>query len=518
MDQVKNISNFEHDDSLDTFPYASMINTKIRTDDATFPIVVPSYANWFTMDSIHDNEIKGLPEYFESIDMIDTEAAAKFNEMYINDRNMIVNLYRSNPRNYLTASSCVEKLPSKPTIVIRLHAFLESWGIINYSINSAQMPPSAAINSSWIFNHNIYKGVFPSDDIILNPPLHSTEILNSLVSNVSSSAYRKSVYSTPHSLALEGDATTQQFNSDTSMHSAFLAPSLQSAIKRNCKYCGINLNLLYYVHKRDSHFNLCDKCFASGNFPSTFCSADFVRFGPSLNETYKKDGEENEEPEDIPQLSSGGAIMNPTNWSTQDTMSLLEALEMHGEDWVRVASHVGKPIESCILQFIQLPIDDGYVEQSHILLTQDRPFDKAAPFTNHINPIMSMVAFLSSHVSPSVGSAAASSVVKDLDSVIGTEPDSILSSEKTNELVNRAISYSTLAARELAVEEERKLMQSIIQLTKLQMKKIELKMKMYEDLENTFTAEREKVEACRKQILQDRINCQSSPSPLVQLN
>lgn len=41
---------------------------------------------------------------------------------------------------------------------------------------------------------------------------------------------------------------------------------------------------------------------------------------------------------------------------------------------------------------------------------------------------------------------------------------------------------------------------------------IRLKMKFYEELENSLTAEREKVEACRKQILQDRLNAQSQPA------
>lgn len=49
-------------------------------------------------------------------------------------------------------------------------------------------------------------------------------------------------------------------------------------------------------------------------------------------------------------------------WTEQETLLLLEGLELHRDDWNRVAAHVGtRTHDECILQFLRLPIEDPYL-------------------------------------------------------------------------------------------------------------------------------------------------------------
>lgn len=51
------------------------------------------------------------------------------------------------------------------------------------------------------------------------------------------------------------------------------------------------------------------------------------------------------------------------DWTDQETLMLLEGLEMFKDDWNKVADHVGsRTQDECILRFLQLPIQDPYLD------------------------------------------------------------------------------------------------------------------------------------------------------------
>ena len=53
------------------------------------------------------------------------------------------------------------------------------------------------------------------------------------------------------------------------------------------------------------------------------------------------------------------------HWTDQETLLLLEGLEMFGENWEAVASHVvSKDKQQCVLHFLRLPIEDPYLEDA----------------------------------------------------------------------------------------------------------------------------------------------------------
>lgn len=123
-------------------------------------------------------------------------------------------------------------------------------------------------------------------------------------------------------------------------------------------------------------------------------------------------------------------------WTDQETLLLLEGLEMYKDDWNKVCEHVGsRTQDECILHFLRLPIEDPYLEDDNTFLGplsyQPIPFSKAG------NPIMSTVAFLASVVDPRIAASAAKAAMEEFAQIKDEVPAAMLDShlknvEKTN--------------------------------------------------------------------------------------
>lgn len=98
------------------------------------PAYIPSCASWFNPTGIHQIEVDSLPEFFNK------KYPSKTPQIYMTYRNYIIKLYRDNPTGYLTATSCRKTLPGDACAIIRLHAFLEHWGLINFQVEKPVHP------------------------------------------------------------------------------------------------------------------------------------------------------------------------------------------------------------------------------------------------------------------------------------------------------------------------------------------------------------------------------------------
>ena len=94
--------------------------------DQTEEIIIPSYSVWFSMDKVDDIEKKALPEFFNETSKSKTEP------IYKSYRDFMINTYRINPSEYLTFTACRRNLHGDVCAILRVHAFLEQWGLINY--------------------------------------------------------------------------------------------------------------------------------------------------------------------------------------------------------------------------------------------------------------------------------------------------------------------------------------------------------------------------------------------------
>lgn len=94
----------------------------------THQIILPSYSTWFDMHQIHPIEVKSLPEFFNNRNRSKTPA------VYKDYRDFMINTYRLNPVEYLTVTACRRNLAGDVCAIMRVHAFLEQWGLINYQV------------------------------------------------------------------------------------------------------------------------------------------------------------------------------------------------------------------------------------------------------------------------------------------------------------------------------------------------------------------------------------------------
>lgn len=94
----------------------------------THSIILPSYSTWFDLHLIHEIEKKSLPEFFNNRNRSKTLA------VYKDYRDFMINTYRLNPVEYLTVTACRRNLAGDVCAIMRVHAFLEQWGLINYQV------------------------------------------------------------------------------------------------------------------------------------------------------------------------------------------------------------------------------------------------------------------------------------------------------------------------------------------------------------------------------------------------
>ena len=91
-------------------------------------IILPSYSAWFDMHEIHSIERKALPEFFNNRNRSKTPA------VYKDYRDFMINTYRLNPAEYLTVTACRRNLAGDVCAIMRVHSFLEQWGLVNYQV------------------------------------------------------------------------------------------------------------------------------------------------------------------------------------------------------------------------------------------------------------------------------------------------------------------------------------------------------------------------------------------------
>merc|ERR1711915_1164537 len=320
--------------------------------EQTHHIIVPSYSAWFDYNSIHSIEKRHLPEFFNG------KNRAKTPEIYLSYRNFMIDTYRLNPTEYLTSTACRRNLAGDVCAIMRVHAFLEQWGLINYQVDLDARPTAMG-----------------------PPPTSHFHILAD----------------TPAGLAPVNPPKTPQ-------------PSAART-------------LLDLDGKRVDRPDVERKPDIGGEF------------GLKTDIYDRRNAA----------LKRASAAVASRDWTQQETLLLLEALEMYKDDWNKVCEHVGsRTQDECILQFLRLPIEDPYLEDpdagSHQqegtalgpLAYQPIPFSKAG------NPIMSTVAFLASVVDPRIASSAAKAAMDEFCRIKDEVPAQLLDSHVKNVAENAA--------------------------------------------------------------------------------
>lgn len=230
-------------------------------------------------------------------------------------------------------------------------------------------------------------------------------------------------------------------------------------------------------------------------------------------------------------------------WTDSELLRLLEGLERFDDNWKEIADHVGtRTREECVLQFLQLDIEDKYLEaENPVGISMLGSQGGQLPFNQADNPVMTVVAFLASLADPASAAVAAGKSAEELRQNLrgklessgaieangkgkGKEKEGGESMEidihqetttttttttttKTTSTALASIPLATMGARAdgLASHEEREMTRLVSAAVNITLQKMEMKMKYFNEMEEILQEERRELERGRQQLFLDRL-------------
>lgn len=300
-------------------------------------IYIPSYSRWFSWNSIHECEVRFLPEFF------DGRSPSKNPKAYKYYRNTIIRRFRDNPTKKITFTEARKTIVGDVGSIRRVFDFLETWGLINYTANSSKS-------------------------------LIKWEEKDSKSTSASA----------PQNADANGTST-----------------DVTVPKKRVCNGCKIVCRIA---------------CFTSDKYDSTLCARCYVSRdnGANLNSSDYRRVEISEEVK--------------TDWTDKETLNLLEALMHYGDDWKKVAEHVGgRNTKECVARFVKLPFGEQFMGPPESAEVDSEPRYETmylqskrmrlTPLADASNPIMAQAAFLSALAGKEVAELAAHAAVTALSEI-----------------------------------------------------------------------------------------------------
>ena len=276
--------------------------------------------------------------------------------------------------------------------------------------------------------------------------------------------------------------------------------------------------------------DVCAACFYDARISSTTNQVDFVWLED------KSDG--------IPEKD--------TAWTDAELLLLLEALERFDENWNQIADYVGtRTREECVVKFLQLEIEDKYIEPevsgpNYGVIDQGR-----IPFSQSDNPVLSVLGYLASLSEPSVAAAAAGRSVEEMsrhmrrrlqnglggsandinknsgnlkaeDSMdvdaapspqthdgnqvdTSSKPQQQVPRDTMRDVANTTFATAAARAAALASNEEREMTRLVSAAVNTTIQKLELKVQQFSEMEALLQTERRELERGRQQLFLDRL-------------
>lgn len=315
-------------------------------------IIMPSFSKWFDMNEIHDIEKELFPDFFPKDDS--KKSSYKNANSYKYTRDFMINCYRLNPIEYLTVTALRRSLSGDVASIIRIHQFLEKWGLINYQIDPRTKPSTIAPQ---------YTGHF---QIVLDTPRALVPFVAEDAEIIESSEPKENGIPSP-ATSIEEDFKTIPLNLEVRRN----IYEDNKEFKENtnqyiCNVAGKDTNEVRYhnLKSRDQSNiapsinnanNISEECFQQGLFPSNFQSTDFLKFSK------QKDNDIWTE-QDVILLLEGIEMFGTNDITSNDPSENLSQFTKNSNQWERISNHVGtKSKQQCILKFIQLPIEDKYL-------------------------------------------------------------------------------------------------------------------------------------------------------------
>ncbi|KAM3308739.1 SWI/SNF complex subunit SWI3C [Capsicum chacoense] len=507
--------------------------------------VVPMHADWFSPNTVHRLERQVVPHFFSG------KSAEHTPEKYMECRNCIVAKYMESPVKHLSVDDCHGIVAGiSADDVTRIARFLDHWGIINY----CAVPPKdeAPKDGTYLYEDS-------NNDICV--PVAGLKSIDSLVQFDKPKCRLKAKDIYPE-LVRDCDDDSDFDNS---------IREVLSEIKCNC--CSRPVSLAYYQSQKEIDILLCLDCFHEGRFVAGHCSLDFVKVS-SMKDYGDLDGDSWTDQETL--LLLEGMQRYKENWNQiaehVGTKSKAQCI-LH---FVRLPLD-GASLDNIELPGASGPSSSSTGEdpnKSHSILngnlagpsTENFHPDSKFPFENCGNPVMSLVAFLASSVGPRVAAACAHASLAALskDDTLGarrnmTQMDGStanngtsvgrmpgkngsphgdvgnshqlkdeksggqgphdtggapLSTESVRAAAKAGLAAAAIKSKLFADHEEREIQRLSANIVNHQLKRLELKLKQFAEVETLLMKECEQLERTRQRFTAERSRMISQPGSI----
>ncbi len=183
-----------------------------------------------------------MPEFFNG------RYPSKTPAVYVEYRNFIFDLYRKQPSVYLSATTCRRHLSGDVNGIMRVHAFLEKWGLINYS----------AINP-YFRAHKMSHLKEGSYDLVLVNAANRHVLQKNEMEYADQLAVRQGEVAEPTTLDVD---LARKLN------------LLTLKLRPTCAFSGCRVGYEWFRLK-NGELVLSKDCFKKGDFPSEYAAEDF---------------------------------------------------------------------------------------------------------------------------------------------------------------------------------------------------------------------------------------------------
>ena len=465
--------------------------------EQTHHIIVPSYSAWFDYNAIHSIEKRALPEFFNG------KNRSKSPEVYLSYRNFMIDTYRLNPTEYLTSTACRRNLAGDVCSIMRTHAFLEQWGLINYQVDIDARPTVMGPPPT---SHFHILADTPAGLQPINPPKTAQPSAARTMIDLdgSNKAGDKQTSASSTTTASDGEKKpdfglhTDQFDK----RNAALKKSTAAVASRDWTDQETLLLLEGLEMFKDDWNKVAEHV---GSRTQDECILHFLRL--PIEDPYLEQPEHGAMGplayQPIPFSGSGNPIMSTVAFlaSVVDPRVAASAAKAAMEEFAKIKDEVPSVIMDAHMNRVKEHTDKGAedpiaasLEKSNIAGTEkeseakdnedkseDKEEDKNKEDSNEV---------------------VKKENEEENKKTAETPRDRTIKDGQLQSAAAAALSSSAVKAKHLAAVEERKIKSLVALLVETQMKKLEIKLRHFEELETIMDREREALEYQRQQLIQ----------------
>uniref|UniRef100_A0A671SV22 SWI/SNF complex subunit SMARCC1-like n=1 Tax=Sinocyclocheilus anshuiensis TaxID=1608454 RepID=A0A671SV22_9TELE len=428
-------------------------------------------------------ERRALPEFFNG------KNKSKIPEIYLAYRNFMIDTYRLNPQEYLTSTSCRRNLTGDVCALIRVHSFLEQWGLINYQVDAESRPLPMGPPPTPHFNvlTDTPSGLVPLQHRPLQVSasqhmLHFPEKLREKPSDLQNFGLRTDIYAKKHPKSKGASAGREWIEQET-------------------------LLLLEALEMYKDDWNKVSE--HVGSRTQDDCILHFLRL--PIEDPYLENSEASMGPlayQPVPFSQSGNPVMSTVAFlaSVVDPRVASAAAKAALEEFSRAREEAPPEIFSASFHKTQQlghNFDPAFILQMGSIAGLD---------PDHSEKTGTHLTFFLYFLEGERGEESTAEESFDMGLTQGDGEG--MKRRVALEVVEGNIATAAAAAlasaatkaKHLAAVEERKIKSLVALLVETQMKKLEIKLRHFEELETIMDREKEALEQQRQQLLSERQN------------